>query len=46
MDALNFGIHIASYDGVMMGFQGTLKNLENNYSFPISSVRFLSIFYK
>lgn len=38
MEELNFQIHIGSYDGLMMGFQGTLKNLENNYAFPSSSV--------
>ena len=44
MEELNFQIHIGSYDGIMMGFKGNLKNLENYYSFSSTSVNIFLIF--
>lgn len=39
MENQNFQVHIGSYDGNLMGFQGTIKSLENIYSFVSSSVK-------
>lgn len=38
MSSQAFQIHIGTYDGALMGFQGNLKSLENIYSFVSSSV--------
>jgi len=39
MNESSFQIHLGSYDGILMGFQGTVKSLENNYSFNASNVK-------
>lgn len=38
-----YSIHIGSYEGVLIGFEGTSQNMENKYSFLATTVNFMNL---